>query len=201
MMVFVKEFKLPPPDKNEIRRYIGGYGDAVEKIMQECLAEYGAVAQEYCKVCFCTLPVCINESCIDFSLFAVKSTDLAKSLCGCSRAVVFAATVGMGIDRLITKYSSVAPSKALVFQGIGAERTEALCNAFCLSQADEGINLHSRFSPGYGDLPLELQSEIFRVLDCGRKIGLYLNGSLVMSPSKSVTAIMGIEEKHNRRNS
>ena len=52
--------------------------------------------------------------------------------------------------------------------------------------------LRSRFSPGYGDLGLEMQKDIFAVLDCPRKIGLSLNESLLMSPSKSVTAIIGI---------
>lgn len=49
-----------------------------------------------------------------------------------------------------------------------------------------------RFSPGYGDLPLSAQREIFAVLDCGKRIGLMLNDSLLMSPSKSVTAFVGI---------
>ncbi len=49
-----------------------------------------------------------------------------------------------------------------------------------------------RFSPGYGDLTLLAQKDIFAVLDCGKRIGLTLNDSLLMSPSKSVTAFVGI---------
>ena len=66
----------------------------------------------------------------------------------------------------------------------------------------EGKFLKPRFSPGYGDLPLEMQRDIFRVLDCSRKIGLTLNESLLMSPSKSVTAIVGIggEEYQKEKN-
>ena len=47
------------------------------------------------------------------------------------------------------------------------------------------VNLFTRprFSPGYGDLPLTVQKDFFRVLDCTRKIGLSLNDSLLMSPS------------------
>jgi len=52
--------------------------------------------------------------------------------------------------------------------------------------------LTSRFSPGYRDLPLTLQREIFTLLEPSRRIGLSLNASLLMSPSKSVTAIVGI---------
>ena len=82
-----------------------------------------------------------------------------------------------------------------MMQAIGAERIESLCDVFCeeLSQElqEEGY-LTSRFSPGFGDLPLTIQHDVFRVLDCSRKIGLTLNESLLMSPSKSVTAFAGI---------
>ena len=58
--------------------------------------------------------------------------------------------------------------------------------------AETGLHPVPRFSPGYGDFPLEAQKDIFRTLDCSRKIGLTLNESLLMSPSKSVTAIVGL---------
>ena len=39
----------------------------------------------------------------------------------------------------------------------------------------------------------DAERDIFRLLDCPRRIGLSLNESLLMSPSKSVTALIGIE--------
>ena len=44
----------------------------------------------------------------------------------------------------------------------------------------------------YGDLDFEEAVSIFAVLDCPRRIGLSLNESLLMSPTKSVTAIIGL---------
>ena len=55
------------------------------------------------------------------------------------------------------------------------------------------------FSPGYGDLPLDLQREIFAALDCPKRIGVSLNESLLMSPSKSVSAIIGLGGEANER--
>ena len=49
-----------------------------------------------------------------------------------------------------------------------------------------------RFSPGYGDLPLDVQRPLFAALDVPRKIGVSLTDSLLMAPSKSVSAIIGI---------
>ena len=126
----------------------------------------------------------------------VDSHDLAVALRGCERVVLFAATVGHTIDRLIARYGKIAPSRALLLQAIGAERVEALCNRFCDELAKEararGLATRPRFSPGYGDLSLELQRELFRILDCPRRIGLSLNQSLLMSPTKSVTALVGL---------
>ena len=44
-------------------------------------------------------------------------------------------------------------------------------------------------------MPLEKQKDIFALLDCNRQIGISLNESLLMTPSKSVTAIFGISDK------
>jgi hypothetical protein len=82
-----------------------------------------------------------------------------------------------------------------MLQALGSERVEALCDEFCRLMAIESKReLRPRFSPGYGDLPLELQRDIFRLLEPSRRIGVVLNDSLLMSPSKSVTAIIGIEK-------
>ena len=58
----------------------------------------------------------------------------------------------------------------------------------------DGKSLRTRVSPGYGDISLTMQKDIFAILDCERKIGITLNEDLLMSPSKSVTAIAGIKK-------
>jgi cobalamin-dependent methionine synthase I len=56
--------------------------------------------------------------------------------------------------------------------------------------------LRPRFSPGYGDLSLSVQSDLLNVLDARRNIGLTLSDSLMMIPQKSVTAIVGLKPIH-----
>ena len=128
--------------------------------------------------------------------FEQASKDLAKCLQGCDQVVMFAATIGMGIDRLIRRNQHGEITKALLTQALGAERIEALCDTFCEEMAEllakEGRYITPRYSPGYGDLPLEKQKDFFRLLDCNRQIGISLNESLLMTPSKSVTAIFGL---------
>ncbi|MCR4717657.1 MAG: Vitamin B12 dependent methionine synthase activation subunit [Lachnospiraceae bacterium] len=129
--------------------------------------------------------------------FETESKNLAKLLNGCDEGVMFAATIGLGIDRLIAKYQRFNQTKALLLQALGAERVEALCDRFCdeikEQENEKGLTTTPRFSPGYGDMPLDLQRDFVRILDCNRKIGISLNDSLLMTPSKSVTAIFGIK--------
>ncbi|MEE0945298.1 MAG: vitamin B12 dependent-methionine synthase activation domain-containing protein [Acutalibacteraceae bacterium] len=144
------------------------------------------------RVCYFVLDVDIRNDNCDFSFFKVKSQSLAKFLNDKKKVVLFAATVGVELDRLIYKYSKTAPSKAVVIDAIGSLQIEALCDKFCAEFVGEE-KAKRRFSAGYGDLPLETQKEIFSLLDCSKNIGLTLTHSLIMSPSKSVTAFLGIK--------
>ena len=123
-----------------------------------------------------------------------KSENLEKNLKGCKEVVVFGATIGTGMDFLIGKYGKISPVKGLMFQAIGSERIESLCDELCKYLSEENGGLRPRFSPGYGDFTLDNQKNIFKLLDCSRKIGLTLNDSLLMSPTKSVTAVAGISK-------
>lgn len=194
--VYNLSFKEPKVNMKEIRRYMASSdgGKDIRELIDECLAEVSEMLQY--KVCYTVLPVESDGSVVTMPCGEIESKNLAKNLQGCGRVIVFAATVGVGIDRLITKYSRLSPAKALCFQAIGAERAEALCDAFCKKMKSEleesGEILKPRFSPGYGDLPLETQKMIFSLLDCPKRIGVTLGDSLLMSPSKSVTAFVGI---------
>ena len=193
-MISVKKYPAPPVDMNEILRYMGCKEQNKEALTlaENCLSL--CVNELSYSVCFDKFPITVTEDTVVFPFAKAPSSALSKNLSGYENAVVFAATVGIGLDRLILKYSRIAPSYALAFQAIGAERIEALCDTFCDDLKAGNSEISPRFSPGYSDLPLNFQSEIFKVLDCNRKIGLSLNSALLMSPSKSVTAIIGVKE-------
>ncbi len=198
MSVVILRKTFPPPAfcETDIVRYAGckQSDTATTELLQTCIREATDVFTY--NVCYRDVPVTINDGDCDFGIFRLHSADLAQTLNGCETAVVFAATVGVGIDRLIAKYGRISPTKALLFQAIGTERIEALCDTFCADiEYERNIKLTSRFSPGYGDLPLTTQTDIFAVLNCEKQIGLTLTDSLLMSPSKSVTAIVGVHSK------
>lgn len=191
-MTITKTYTEPPFCEKEILRYAGckNPDSEVLSLLHSC-QEKVRTKLSY-KVCYRELPLSVSESSCDFGFFTLHSKNLAGNLNDCKSVILFSATVGIEIDRLIAKYGRLSPSTALMLQAIGAERIEALCGAFCANMAEEkNVVLRPRFSPGYGDLPLEAQKDIFAVLECEKRIGLFLNDSLLMSPSKSVTAFVG----------
>lgn len=191
-LVYTRRYAPPPWRQGEILRYAGVRGEMPEltALLRDCLRE--AEGELDYRVAYLVVDACVARG-----LAHAPSLALQKNLAGCGSAVLFAATVGIGIDRLIARYAPLSPTKALLFQAIGAERIESLCDAFegemAAEMAQAGRKTRPRFSPGYGDFPLEAQKDIFALLDCPRRIGLTLNESLLMSPSKSVTAIIGVE--------
>ncbi len=197
--VYIKTYSPPKVSLKEVMRYLGqGQNEsAVYDYVEECLGEVQN-ALSY-KVCYRIFDLAEYEEHLDLGFAKVGSRDLRRNLKGCEKIILFGATVGLGIDKLIAKYSIISPTKALIFDAIGTERIEALADAFnedIKKQTQEkGYFTKPRFSAGYGDLPLELQKDIFTALDCGRKIGLTLCDSFIMSPTKSVTAIIGITKK------
>ncbi len=191
--VLTKTYNDLPFDKKEILRYVDCKVSTpeTEKLLNECIEEIKNKLSY--KICYCVLPVKITEHSIDFDAFKVNSEKLSLNLKNCEKVIIFGATLGTEIDRLIMKYGKLSPTKALFFQGIGAAGIETLCDEFLKDIKNElNVNLKPRFSPGFGDLELTTQKDIFKVLDCSKKIGLTLNDSLLMSPTKSVTAFVGI---------
>ncbi len=192
--VLITDYPHPSENISEVYRYLRAkpskeLDELIDSVIEEAYNELNFY------VSYTIVDLHCDGEKVKLGNIEASSRDLCKCLNGCEQAVIFAATIGSGIDRLITKYSRLTPSRALLFQAYGSERIETLCDTFC----DEistvtGMKISPRFSAGYGDLPLEFQKTLFDILECG-KIGLTLNQSLLMSPSKSVTAIAGLKKQ------
>lgn len=193
-VILTKTFPAPPVDRSEILRYAGVKKTTteIEKLIDESLLLISDKLTY--KVCYGNFPLSFSEEEINLSFTSTKSEKLKANLKGCRSFILFAATIGLEIDRMISLYGKTSPSKGHMLQAIGAERIEGLCDAFNQYIYEEYGYTKPRFSPGYGDLPLELQNDFFRVLEPSRRIGLTLNESMLMTPSKSVTAIIGISD-------
>ena len=126
----------------------------------------------------------------------IESKSLERNLKDCSEVILMAATLGVGVDYLIKKVSLTQMSKAVVLQAAASALLEDYVGKEMADLADEymeqGLFLRPRFSPGYGDLPLDYQKVLFSALNITRRIGVTLTDSGLMLPQKSVTAVLGI---------
>jgi hypothetical protein len=123
------------------------------------------------------------------------SRTLSRHLEGCHAAYLVCGTLGPGFDALQRTLSVTSASDALILQATGAAMIEKL-----MDSAEEDIHrelagdesLTSRYSPGYGDFPLEAQRTILNLLEAHKKTGVSLTDTLLMVPSKSVSAVVGV---------
>lgn len=191
-MVRVESFSLPPLPRREIARYarcpLHELPSFTEALVDECAAAARGL------VCWDAFPIEKESGGLNFGFMKTDSADLAKNLQNCQEIILFAATVGSDLERLIRKYSAISPAKAVLCHAIGNTAIEAVCDAFCDSIVNRFGKTAPRFSPGYGDLPLDVQKNVFAALEPQRHIGLSIGENLMMTPVKSVTAIVGILE-------
>lgn len=191
------------PDKNEILRYLGHNGqkvdDSIYTLIDECIDEIRSIARfRYTyKIFDVKIGVSQGSLCIELSDTNVKLTgnDIYEHLRDCRKCAVMAVTLGVEVDNIIRTAQRDDMLKALVLDSCATEFIEKLCDNVeneirAIAQSEnKGINF--RFSPGYGDLPIDVQSSVVRILDGTRKIGLTVTENSLMIPGKSVTAIIG----------
>lgn len=182
--------KLDKLNRAEAVRYLGGAGiqlnyrmdvlmDECEKlILQNALPRYRYVEVD--------LPY--KE--------ILLGNDIVNHLDGCQKAVVMCATLGAEIDRLIRVNQISDMARAVVLDSFASVAVEQVCSKVDKLVAAEysGKYITWRFSPGYGDYPIELQEVFLRLLDAPRRIGLTTNENSLLIPSKSVTAVMGVSD-------
>lgn len=159
--------------------------DSVEKELKSVLD---------CKMAAVRVPVLCRGDEIDLGFLKVSSKNLRGALGDSKEAFVFAVTLGMGVERMLTRLSKTSVSAHFIADALSSVYAEALAD-----RAQEILDSHAktkkRFSPGYGDLPLEIQPKIIEMLQAEKLLGITLTDTLLMKPQKSITAIVGIENE------
>lgn len=122
--------------------------------------------------------------------------DLKAHLTGCGRAAIFCATLGAEVDALIRRAERQDMAQALILDCCASTAVEAVCDRIEeeLQEQFPGCHFPFRYSPGYGDLPLDVQDPLLELLDAPRRAGLCATGSHLLTPRKSVTAVLGVAE-------
>ncbi len=125
----------------------------------------------------------------------LSGESIRRHLKDCNKVIIFACTLGIDIEKKIRLYEKIELTKSIILDACASLLVESLCDdieKMIKKDLSKDYNYTLRFSPGYGDLDISLQSGIIRLLDANRKIGLTCSSNFILMPRKSVTAIIGI---------
>lgn len=119
-----------------------------------------------------------------------------KMLAGCNEAALLCCTLGMAFEQRVRALERRDMGEAAILDACGSAWVERGCDMAAAELAARVAPryLTDRFSPGYGDLPLSLQPQVLAALDAERRLGIHLSDSFLMTPGKSVTAVIGISD-------
>lgn len=192
-------------DKKEVLRYLRYRGrdadPATGSIIDECINLCSDAAKPLFVYGYFDISRSESGIAVEGTNILLTGKNIARHLDGCVRCAVMAATIGIDIDNLIRQTEQSDMAKAVILDTCASVCIESLCDEVSAKAADEqrknGCVTTSRFSPGYGDLPLDLQSSILSALNAGKLIGLTLTRTDIMIPRKSVTAVIGIKPAGN----
>ncbi|MBQ2799015.1 MAG: methionine synthase [Ruminiclostridium sp.] len=187
-------------DKKEALRYLGINGkpdDNTKTLIDICerellksaspkflfrIFEISDISENGIRLCDCNL--------------ILTGKAIARHLTGCKKAVLMCATLGGGADALIRKMQITDMARAVITDALASAFIEQVCDYAEgeIKKSAIGFSLTDRFSPGYDDLPIELQKDFLLLLDAQKKIGLCATDNMLLTPRKSVTAIIGLSE-------
>ncbi|MBR1823757.1 MAG: 5-methyltetrahydrofolate--homocysteine methyltransferase [Ruminococcus sp.] len=190
---------LSPISLTEAARYMGVKGEPDNTVL-ELLERAERLVRETVRPVYVYRETAVEaaENGIKLACMAETLTgrDIRKHLNGCDRAVLLAATLSAEADKLIRQTAVRDMAFSLAVDCICSAAVEQLCNK-AEEEIFSGGNVPYRtwrFSPGYGDLPLDLQGAFLTALNAQRRIGLTATENSLLIPSKSVTAIIGISD-------
>lgn len=127
----------------------------------------------------------------------LRGNDIAGHLQGCFGVVLLCAALGESVDKLLRKLQNEDMAKAVIADSMASAAIEQVCD-----NAEEEVRgrfpgkfMTWRFSPGYGDFPLETQRDFLSAVNASRTVGVNLTDGGLLTPTKSVTAVIGISDK------
>ena len=182
--------QLPAAPLAEVLHYLGWHGQPVEESLLEDIRR----GQEMLEISG-PARVIFRKWPAEQLSFVLEGQEMAHHLQDCREVICLAATLGARVEQCLRRESR-DPAFALILDACASAAVEALCDAqearLRAQLLQEGRFLTDRFSPGYGDFPMERSKDLVDLLDASRRIGLTVSRSGILIPRKSVTAVLGI---------
>lgn len=187
-------------NKNEVLRYLGhkdqDIDEELDRLIDICIKEVEDTSKPaYTYKVFDVEVNKENEIAVVGTNLVLKGKDIYNHLKDAKRCAIMAATLGIVIDNKIRITGKRDMTRSIILDSCATEMIEKVCDkveAEIIEQAkSENFKTNFRYSPGYGDLPIDIQGEIVSILNANKAIGLTTTTSSILIPRKSVTAIVG----------
>lgn len=187
-------------DKQEVLRYLGHKGQKIDDKINEMIDSSREEVKKIIspRAVFEYKNIYQTEKGIEVegTNLILTGNDIIKHLSFSKECVLMAVTLGNDIERKTRLYEKIDLTKALIIDACATTAVEEVCDIIedkiRKEAQSKGMKITFRYSPGYGDLSLDIQNNFLRVLDAQRKIGLMVSENNLLFPRKSVTAIIGI---------
>lgn len=193
------------PDKKEILRYMGQKGEATPEIMQLVDSNLkNTLFKASPKGAFVIREISVMDQKIKIGDASFHSKNLSENLSGCNHVIIFVLTLGTEADRAIESKKSLSPLEALAISALYTDALEKYADSFtneiAIRLRETRKFLKPRYSPGYGDFSIENQPYFINETDAYRRCGVSVTDSLILTPSKSITGVMGISDDTQKCN-
>ena len=201
--MITENMKLEKLNRKEALWYLGYSGeqldDAMEHLIDLCEEKVLASAKPRYVYKVCNIMAIESQNhgiAVDGCHLTLTGESIKKHLKGCDMAVLMAVTLSDSIDRLIRITQVEDMAKAVLVDSLSSVAIEQVCDKVehIIRQAYPDKYQTFRFGIGYGDLPILLQKDFLNALDAPKRIGLNVNASYMLTPTKSVTAIIGLSD-------
>ena len=177
--------------RREVLLYLGYRGQELTKELDEKIDQAIAICEKLAQPRSVVKRFKVNRETklVEGTTLKLEGESIWRHIDGCDEIYLLCGTIGFNIEKEIAKNFVKDKTLAILLDAAATAAIEAY-----LDEIEETLDgeLTSRFSCGYGDLKIETQKDICAVLDTFRKVGVYVNESYMLSPQKSVTAIIGV---------
>ncbi len=194
--------KLTALNRNEILQYLGDRGGAPSQELQTEIARCETRILETARPRLVYRQFSIApDGTLSGTDFRPQGNDIAALLRQCQSVILMGATLGGEVEQLLRRAQISNMAEAVILDSCASCAIENVCDNFCdeLQAQLSPQYLTDRFSPGYGDFPFSQQPNLCSVLDIGRRIGVSLSPSGLMIPQKSVTALIGVSDRPQKK--
>ena len=177
-------------NQNELAQRLGtarGYND---DLIESCKKRLMEIIDYKCAYIRIRLDVPRENVCA-FDFMTVESRQLYNNLKGCKEVFAMALTAGINVDRELAKLRIVSQAEYFVTDALASAAVDSFAD-YASAKMRGVLKTAPRFSPGYGDFSLSFQKPFLERLDAHGLLGITLDNAYLMTPMKSITAIMGI---------